>query len=372
MDKKVRFVMSVFLFILLPLSTTLAVDGYWVFDSYGEKISPRDSQGRACVVTGVAKTNGSKLDVSCTDVYGKPYGYHGHFKWEYSNLSGTLIPGQKVLFRGVATNTSGIDRSWAGSISQSSTHPAAGNLGIMGTQPAVKAGQGSRAEGTWIVPGGGLRPLPDGKPSKLMLIFSLGCGSGAGADKYYFYRWQPGQPPAGAGTTPLPPDPAGMIEGPAAASTPSQAQQTPQRPVAPPSPASSRTRPAATPPRPASPVFDSFNPGGVGNGPSNPAAFTLNGPSVITQIQTYHWNFGKGFPPGTLALRDLNGRIYGPWPAKGSPGQSGVPNAFWTVNPNITVPAGTYTVVDSSPATWSMNSASGNRGFAQILARPAN
>lgn len=372
MKNRLCFVLAAALFTIVPVALALAADGYWIFDSYGERISPRDHQGKACVVTGVAKMNGSKLDVSCTDVYGKPYGFHGHFGWQYANLSGILVPGQKVSFKGVVTNTSGIDKSWTGSISQSSTHPAAGNLRIMGTQPASKAGQGARAEGTWIVPGGGLRPMPDGKPSKLMLIFALGCGSGAGADKYFFYRWQAGQPPAGAGTTPLPLDPAGTVDSPAVTSTPAQTAQPPQQPVHPARSAPPVAQAPATPVSPATIIFDSFNAGGVGNGPSSPTTFTLKVPYVITQIQTYHWNSGRGFPAGTLALRDQSGKVYGPWPAKGSPGHGGVPDAFWTVNPNITIPVGAYTVVDSNPATWSTNSASGNRGFAQILARPAN
>ncbi len=72
-----------------------------------------------------------------------------------------------------------------------------------------------------------------------------------------------------------------------------------------------------------------------------------------------------------LRLRHSNGKLYGPWRAKGSPGQGGVPNAYWTVSPNAVVPAGTYTIVDSSPATWSQNRQSGGRGFAVVKGYPA-
>jgi hypothetical protein len=39
-----------------------------------------------------------------------------------------------------------------------------------------------------------------------------------------------------------------------------------------------------------------------------------------------------------------------------------VQNAYWTVYLNVTLPAGTYTVIDSDPATWSHNAESSNRG----------
>jgi len=46
-------------------------------------------------------------------------------------------------------------------------------------------------------------------------------------------------------------------------------------------------------------------------------------------------------------------------------------NAYWTVYPNITLPAGTYTVLDSSSATWSQNSSSGGAGHTRIEGYPA-
>ncbi len=44
--------------------------------------------------------------------------------------------------------------------------------------------------------------------------------------------------------------------------------------------------------------------------------------------------------------------MYGPWAASGS--------TYWVVNPDITLPAGTYTVIDSQMSTWAYNSQSGN------------
>jgi hypothetical protein len=117
-------------------------------------------------------------------------------------------------------------------------------------------------------------------------------------------------------------------------------------------------------------VFDSMNIYGVANQPTSPSTFTIRRPQVITSIMTYHWNSGRGTRTGTIALRDATGRIYGPWPATGAMGQGGVPNASWTCQPNVEVPAGTYTIVDSEPATWSQNPQSGGRGMAVVRGAP--
>ncbi len=113
-------------------------------------------------------------------------------------------------------------------------------------------------------------------------------------------------------------------------------------------------------------VFDSMNTFGVANQPTAASTFTIRRPQVITSIMTYHWNSGRGTRTGTIAIRDASGRLYGPWPATGAPGQGGVPNASWTCQPNVEVPAGTYTIVDSEPATWSQNPQSGGRGMAVV------
>lgn len=113
-------------------------------------------------------------------------------------------------------------------------------------------------------------------------------------------------------------------------------------------------------------LFEVGNIGGVRNGPTQATRFTLNTPHVITLIQDYHWNSGRGAPPGSIALKGKDGRLHGPWPTRGSPGQGGVPNAYWTAYPNVTLPAGTYTVIDSDPASWAHNAESGNRGFVRV------
>jgi hypothetical protein len=84
---------------------------------------------------------------------------------------------------------------------------------------------------------------------------------------------------------------------------------------------------------------------------------------MIDRITTYHWNDGRGAAPGTIALRAEDGRVFGPWPAEGSEGMGGVPDAYWTVRPGVVLPAGRYTIIDSSPATWATNEDVGNRGI---------
>ncbi|MBK9153547.1 MAG: tetratricopeptide repeat protein [Chloracidobacterium sp.] len=110
----------------------------------------------------------------------------------------------------------------------------------------------------------------------------------------------------------------------------------------------------------------------VSNGPTAPTTFTVPGPYRVTFIQTYHWNNGRGARPGTIGLRSADGKVFGPWPVSTKLGQGGVPNAYWEVSPNIVIPAGTYTIVDSEPATWSQNARSGGRGMAVIKGIPVS
>ena len=112
-------------------------------------------------------------------------------------------------------------------------------------------------------------------------------------------------------------------------------------------------------------LYDNFNIFAVSSGPPNPTVVTLAAPVRITSIANYHY-FNGGVLPGTIALRHENGTVYGPWQAAGLVGQGGVFNAYWVVWPMAELPAGTYTVVDSSPETWSWNSQSDGRGFSRI------
>jgi hypothetical protein len=114
-------------------------------------------------------------------------------------------------------------------------------------------------------------------------------------------------------------------------------------------------------------ILSTMNPDGVGNGPTQATVLNISRPYQITSIMTYHWNNGRGTPSGgTLGLRASDGTMYGPWGVHTTPGQGGVPNANWIANPNVVIPPGSYTVIDSSPATWSQNGTSGGRGMAEI------
>ena len=117
-------------------------------------------------------------------------------------------------------------------------------------------------------------------------------------------------------------------------------------------------------------IFSSGNTAAVASRPTAPARFTLSRPHVITMISTYHWNDGRGTGTGTVGLIDAIGQMFGPWTVTGTPGQGGVPNANWTCAPNVEIPAGTYTIVDSEPATWSQNADSGGRGMALVKGYP--
>lgn len=110
-------------------------------------------------------------------------------------------------------------------------------------------------------------------------------------------------------------------------------------------------------------VFNNGNIAGVYNQPTAPTTFTLAKSYVITKVMTYHWNNASGTEvTGTHSFKASNGKIYGPWKTTGALGQGGVVNAYWYSTPNVTLPAGTYTIIDSDEATWAQNSGSGGKG----------
>ena len=106
--------------------------------------------------------------------------------------------------------------------------------------------------------------------------------------------------------------------------------------------------------------------------PPNPTVFTLDEDTIITSVLTYHWNDARGSAGGgKIGLVARDGTRYGPWSlSKTADGQGGVPNAYWYVEPNIEIPAGTYTVTDSDPSTWSWNEETGGMGVVIIMGIP--
>jgi S-layer protein (TIGR01567 family) len=105
-------------------------------------------------------------------------------------------------------------------------------------------------------------------------------------------------------------------------------------------------------------IYDSWNTGIVDNNPTCSPFFTTAEPQMVTYIDTYHWNYGAGVPGGTISLRNGRGALYGPWEAESALDQGEVPKGYWIAHPNEVIPAGTYIVEDSDPATWSQNSES--------------
>ncbi len=116
-------------------------------------------------------------------------------------------------------------------------------------------------------------------------------------------------------------------------------------------------------------LYNNTNTGGVNNRPKGKTAFALNRAAQITELVTYHWNNGRGAKPGTIGLRASNGRIFGPFQARGTSGQNNAPNVNWLASVNMTLPAGNYVVLDSDPATWSQNAQSAYRGFVIVRGR---
>ena len=113
-------------------------------------------------------------------------------------------------------------------------------------------------------------------------------------------------------------------------------------------------------------LFNNTNGDGVTNGPRGNPQFTLSSTTRITQLVTYHWNFGRGARPGSISLRSVNGNVFGPFRATGTAGQGGAANVNWIANINVVIPAGEYSVFDSDPSTWSNNARSRFQGFAIV------
>jgi hypothetical protein len=116
-------------------------------------------------------------------------------------------------------------------------------------------------------------------------------------------------------------------------------------------------------------ILETGNIGGVVNG-GGPVTFTLDEPTMITFIQTYHWNDAQGSPPGKIILKTGGGELVGSWAPTTAEGQGGVPNAYWIVEPELILEPGSYLLTDTSPATWATNAEAGGQGMATVRGRP--
>ncbi len=142
-------------------------------------------------------------------------------------------------------------------------------------------------------------------------------------------------------------------------------EDAPGAPTASESPTSGAGGSTATPTGTVEKVFAIESIAGVSNRPTKPSTFGIETALFVTRIDTYHYNNG-GSGPGTIALKSSDGTLYGPWKASGLDGQGGVPNATWTATPNVELPPGQYTVVDSNPGTWSWAPDTGGRGIVAV------
>ena len=201
--------------------------------------------------------------------------------------------------------------------------------------------------------------IPAGSQDDILVIYaSVG---GPGGNGQYIYKYVYG------GTEPVPPratvapiTPASPL--PMPTSTPVVPTPTPTpEPTPVPTPEPTATVPSGAE---AEEMYRVLSLGIANNGATAPTTFTITSPWLVTEIIDYHWNDGHGATPlGTITLRAGDGTEFGPWQVDGQPGQGGVKNAYWVVNPNVVIPAGTYTVVDSNPATWSQNAETGGAGM---------
>ena len=128
------------------------------------------------------------------------------------------------------------------------------------------------------------------------------------------------------------------------------------------------TQRPVTPPRCAqeSVIYTNNNIAGVQNGPTQQTRFQLTQPTLVTYLLSYHWNNGRGQPPGTIGLQHQDGTRYGPWPAGSAPGSGGAPNAYWIARPQVVLKPGTYTVLDSHAASWAQNAQSNGQGIVEV------
>jgi hypothetical protein len=109
--------------------------------------------------------------------------------------------------------------------------------------------------------------------------------------------------------------------------------------------------------------FDNFNIYGVVNGPHDDplrrADELLRPHHADRELSLEQWPWRR---PGSIALKGDRG-YYRTFPVVGA---GGSPLTNWIANVNDTLPADTYTILDSDLFTWSQNLQSGGRGFARV------
>jgi hypothetical protein len=120
---------------------------------------------------------------------------------------------------------------------------------------------------------------------------------------------------------------------------------------------------------------------GISRNPPVATVFTLTQAAYVTRVLTYHYAATIAGKSAAVAFKDTTtGAVYGPWPQIGytsfagtlgatrsDPGNvPGPPDNYWMAYPGQSVPAGTYQVIDSDPATWCHTADTGNRGITWV------
>lgn len=220
-------------------------------------------------------------------------------------------------------------------------------------------------------PAAGLR-IPAGQAGQTIVVrVSAGPTYFRSVVQKFFYVWvgsappSVGAPPPSTGNAPPGPSKRGAAP-PAPGSSPPAVRgpgPAPRSAWSPP-PGRSGAEPLTSPPDPV--IVKNGADGGVTAGAIRPATFELSAPYLVSQIMTYH--YGSGATPGTIALRAEDGTVYGPWRAAGA-GSPALPNIYWWVRPDVVLPPGRYTVIDSDPATWSREAATAGAGIFVIWGR---
>ncbi len=107
-------------------------------------------------------------------------------------------------------------------------------------------------------------------------------------------------------------------------------------------------------------IWKAGNDGGIEGYGGKPPTVMHDGDYYVVEIATYHSGYGETRAPdpsGTISLKAEDGTVYGPW-------ETTVRNqSYWVATPNMVIPAGTYTLIDSDPSTWAQNSGSGGTGM---------
>jgi len=114
-------------------------------------------------------------------------------------------------------------------------------------------------------------------------------------------------------------------------------------------------------------IFDTKNDRGVLNNPPQSTEFDISEPHYITYIWNYHWNNGQGATPGNISLRRSDGKVFGPWEVSANDLTS---KQNWECKPNVTIPAGRYTIIDSYPTAWSWNDDTKGMGMSKVKGFP--